>query len=261
MADAPAWRLPIRDALRAMTDQTLDGDTFLRSVMHHERWIVSGRLHADGRQELGVLSTPKGRILEVYSDEEALALMERVHGDEFTGSLLTLEGHALFVGLEGAGVDRVNINPGSEPKLSYRNEQVDLLVAWAQQARVELSVLESHRVSDPFGALAAYDNFHLVYERHGENASLVLAPDAQERALGAVFTAWDTADTFRAVMQDESDGVLEIVRMHAKDVFPLMQRLDVQGIVFNPWTQLPARALSVDILSEILPRIEAPAHH
>lgn len=259
MADAPVWRLPIRDALRAMTEKNLDGDTFLRSVMHHDRWLVSGRVHPDGRQELGVLSTPKGRILEVYSDEEALALMERVHGDEFTGSLLQLEGHALFAGLEGAGIDRVNLNPGSEPKLSYRNDQVDLLVAWGKQARAELAVLEPDRVREPFAALATYDSFYMVYELHGEHSSLVLAPDSLGRALGAVFTSWDTADTFRAVMQDESDGVLEVVRQSAADVFPLMQRLDVQGIVFNPWSQLPARALSAGILSEILPRLH-PAH-
>lgn len=260
MADAPTWRLPIREALVAMTAKTLDGDTFLRSVMHHPTWLVSGRNRSDGQSELGVLTTEKGRILEVYSDAEALEAMEGVHGNEFTGTILQLEGHELFLRLAEMEIDRVNLNPGQEPKISYRNEQVELLSAWAKQARVELAVLESQRVHDPFGALASYDNYHLIYQVDGTNSSIVLAPDPQGRALGALFTSWDTADAFRTRLQDEAAGTLEIVRVAASEAFPLMKRLDLNGIVFNPWSHLPARALRADILDEILPKVSAAGH-
>jgi len=227
--------------------------------MHHERWLVSGQ-EMDGGQALGVLQTEKGRILEVYSDEEALMEMELMHGNEFTGSILPLEGHALFQRVADMQIDRINLNPGSEPKISYRNEQIELLSAWAKQARVELAVLEPQRVQDPFGALATYDNYHLVYQVEGDTSSIVLAPDSLGRALGALFTSWDTADTFRRVMQDEVSGVLEVVRVSAAEAFPMMKRLSVQGIVFNPWSQLPARALRVGVLDEILPKLEHIGH-
>lgn len=253
MSQAPPWRLPMREALQKMTDKTLDGDTFLRSVMHHPRWLVSGQI-IDGQPALGVMSTAKGRILEVYSDAQALESMERVHGDEFTGSILELEGHVVFEGLAAAQIDRVNLNPGSEPKLSYQHGQIDLLSAWAKQAKVELALVEPERVHDPLGVLAHYDNFHLVYQSVGESPSIVLAPDPEGRALGAIFSSWDTADAFCQVMKDEAQASLEAVRVPANEVFPLMKRMSVQGLVFNPWSLLPVRALRADILDELLKR-------
>lgn len=260
MNEASEWRLPIQDALEKMTRKELDGDVFLRSMMHHPSWLVPGRHGARGL-ELGVITTPKGRILEVYSDEDALARMERQSGSEFTGELVRLEGHDLFASLAALQVDRLNLNPGQEPKLSWRAEQIDLLVAWGRQAKVELALLEPERVRDPVGTIAAYDGYYLVYERNEDTHSIVLAPDSRGRSLAAVFTSWDSVEAFRASMQSEASGVLETVEFSAKELFPLIQRLDVQGLVFNPWSLIPARALSVALLSEIIPRTEQPHLH
>lgn len=255
MANDPPWRLPIAEALTEIEAKRIDGDLFLRSVMHHPSWLVSGRQHPDGRKELGVLQTEKGRILEVYSDREALLSMEKVHGDAFTGTILELEGHELFIQLDEGRVDRVNLNPNSEPKISYQHAQIELLAAWARQAQVELALLEPDRVHDPFSAIANYDNYYVVYDTSGRNASIVLAPDAHGRALGAMFTSWDTADAFCKVMQEKSEDTLEAIRMAGSDVFPIMQNLSVQGMVFNPWSLLPARAIHADALTQIIPRI------
>lgn len=255
MANDAPWRLPIAEALTEIEAKRIDGDLFLRSIMHHPSWLVSGRQHPDGRKELGVLQTPKGRILEVYSDRNALLSMEQVHGDSFTGTILELEGHELFMQLADSQVDRVNLNPSSEPKVSYQHEQIALLSAWAKQTQVELAVLEPDRVHDPFSALANYDNFHLVYDTSGRNASIVLAPDAHGRALGAVFTSWETADAFCKVMQEKDEDSLEAIRMPGSEVFPIMKNLSVQGIVFNPWSLLPAQAIHADALTQIIPRI------
>ena len=261
MSTAAPWRLPIRDALTQMVEQRLDGDVFLRSLMHHDAWLVSGQL-VDGAPALGVMSTERGRILEVYSDEEALASMERTHGTEFTASILRLEGHALFARVDEMQIDRINLNPGSEPKLSYRDaEQMALLAAWARQARVELALLEPARVDDPANALATYYNYHLVYQRQGEGSSIVLAPDTEGRSLGAIFSSWGAADAFCRAMQAEASGALEVVRITASELFPMMQRMRVQGLVFNPWTSIPARALRADILDELIPRAHGEHRH
>lgn len=252
--DVP-WRLPVDQALRDIEAKRIDGDLFLRSIMHHASWLVSGRKEEDGGTSLGVLQTDKGRILEVYSDREALLSMEQTHGDAFTGTILELEGHELFMQLEDIEIDRVNLNPGSEPKISYQHGQISLLSAWARQVRVELALLEPERVHDPFGALANYDNYHLVYDTSGTNASIVLAPDAHGRALAAIFTSWDTADAFCKVMQERAEDTLEAIRIPADQVFDIVQKLSVQGMVFNPWSLLPARALHADALAQIIPRI------
>lgn len=252
--DAP-WRLPVDEALTEIEAKRIDGDLFLRSIMHHPSWLVSGRSDENGAQSLGVLQTPKGRILEVYSNRDALLSMEQRHGDSFTGTILELEGHALFMQLEAIDIDRVNLNPASEPKISYQHGQIALLSAWARQAQVELAVLEPDRVHDPFSVLANYDNYHLVYDTSGRNASIVLAPDPHGRALGAIFTSWDTADAFCKVMQEQGEDTLEAIRVPAEEAFDIMQKLSVQGMVFNPWSLLPARAIHADALTQIIPRI------
>lgn len=252
--DAP-WRLPIDQALTEIEAKRIDGDLFLRSIMHHPTWLVPGQNTSSGGQSLGVLQTPKGRILEVYTDRDALLSMEQRHGDSFTGSILEIEGHALFMQLEDMQIDRVNLNPASEPKISYQHGQIALLSAWARQAQVELALLEPDRVHDPFSALANYDNYHLVYDTSGKTASIVLAPDPQGRALGAIFTSWDTADAFCKVMQEQGEDTLEAIRFSGKDAFEILKKLSVQGMVFNPWSLLPARALHIDALEQIVPRI------
>lgn len=252
--DAP-WRLPVDQALVDIEAKRIDGDLFLRSVMHHPSWLVPGQRGEDGSLSLGVLQTEKGRILEVYTNRDALLSMEQLHGNAFTGTILELEGHALFMQLEQMEVDRVNLNPASEPKISYQHGQIALLSAWAKQAQVELALLEPERVHDPFSVLANYDNYHLVYDTHGKNASIVLAPDPHGRALAAIFTSWDAADAFCKVMQEHAEDTLEAVRVPADQLFDIVQKLSVQGMVFNPWTLLPARALHVDALTQIMPRI------
>lgn len=260
MSDTPSWRLPIERAIAEMTDKSLDGDVFLRSMMHHDAWLVPGRSTAKG-VELGVISTPKGRILEVYSDADQLQRMELKEGAEFTGEILRMEGYELFSALAALQVDRLNVNPAYEPKISWRGEQIELLVAWAKQAAVELAVLEPERVRDPLGTLASYESYYVVYENYEDAHSIVLAPDNQSRSLAAVFTSWDCVEAFRSAMQSEASGVLEAAQLPAVELFPLVQRLDVQGMVFNPWTHLPPRALSAAFLDRVMPRLQSVHLH
>lgn len=248
------WYLPLPEALVAIHKGEVDGDTFLRSMMYHGTWLVAGRHTDGGGISIGVIATPKGRILEVYSDREALERMELREGQEFTGEFLSLPGHRLFRAIQALHVDRVNLNPGDEPKLSYRGEQVELLTAWAEQVEVELALSTPDRVVNPMESLARFQNYHVVYERQGDANAIVLAPDTHGRALAAVFTSLDAAESFMAVMAPETAGTLEAVRLDARAAFEMVQRLNVQGMVFNPWTPLPARALQIGVIDELLAR-------
>lgn len=251
-----SWYLSIEDALQGIADNAIDGDDFLRAIMAHPRWLVAGRNLPDGQQELGVIQVGDARLLEVFSDRDALARMERAHGQEFTGSIIEMPGYALFMGVQDAGITRVNINPGDERTNSYQTpEQIELLAAWAKQVRMELALLEPERVPEGLNILANYDEYHVVFEAIGAFSSIILAPDNEGRAMGAIFTSWKNAEAFCGIVQDPEDAPLQIMPIPASELFPLMQSLNLQALAFNPMSPIPARAVGIHILNVILPAI------
>ena len=108
------WTLAVRDALAGVRAGALDGDTFLRSVMHHPGWLVAGRRLTDASGqpsglELGVIRKEQGAILEAYADEEALALLEEGRGAGEIDAAMLAAGYALgpfgLIDLVGADIN------------------------------------------------------------------------------------------------------------------------------------------------------------
>ena len=253
------WTLAVRDALAGVRAGALDGDTFLRSVMHHPGWLVAGRRLTDASGqpsglELGVIRKEQGAILEAYADEEALALLERQDGAEFTGAVVRLGGVELFSQLDRLGVARVNLNPGSPDTVHYKREQVPLLAAWARRCRVELALHAPERLPDPLVALRDHDEYHIVVQRDApDSASFVLAPDEGGRQLAAIFTCRETAEAFAEVLAPRAEAPLEVLPQPAERLFRELQALGLDGLVFDPLGPAPARALAAGVLEHLVP--------
>lgn len=248
------WKYPLPEALELVRGGQIDGDTFLRSLMHHRAWLVPGRVNPEGLAEIGVIQTAKGRILEVFTTPQTVETLERGEGDEFTGQLLRFTGWELFAKLDELAVDRLNVDPGSAATVHYKRNQLPLLADWAGQAQVEVALYDPDALSSAVEVLASWSGYHLVYERSEEGDAMVLAPDSHGRRLAAIFSSWDTADAFVRVMADEAEGPLEVIRRPASALFASLERHNLDGVVFNPLSHLPARAFHAGILGELAKR-------
>ncbi len=239
-----------RAAAALARDGALDGDGLLRSIMSHARWLVPG--DGDyGPRRVAVLSTPEGgRIVEIFSDDEALSAFARREGSR--PDVFELPGHALFGALAATSVDRIKIDVHEGHHFSYGRDQLPLLAAWAERVRTEVALYEPDRVHDPLRVLWQHPEY-LVPVHHVEgDAELVFAPDDDERALAALFTADDVATEFVEAMTPWVEGELELVRQKGEAVFRMLGALDIDGVVFNPFTSLPARALDAAVIPRIL---------
>lgn len=246
------WKYPLPEALELVRSGQIDGDTFLRSMMHHRDWLVPGRVNEHGLAELGVIQTSSGRILEVFSNSTTVEALERRDGDAFTGQLLRFSGWELFGKLDELSVDRLNVDPGSAATVHYKRNQLPLLADWAGQAQVEVALYDPDALPSPARVLAQWAGYHLVFERDAEGDAMVLAPDPHGRRLAAIFSSWDAADAFVRVMADEADGPLEIVRRPGTELFTSLERHNLDGLVFNPLCHLPVRAFHAGILAELV---------
>lgn len=239
-----------RTAASLARDGVLDGDGLLRSVMSHSRWLVPGE-GDEGPRRVAVLSTPEGgRIVEIFSDEEALDVFARREGSR--PEVFELPGHALFAALAASSADRIKIDVHDRHHFSYGRDQLPLLAAWAERVRTEVALYEPERVNDPLRVLWQHPEY-LVPVHHVEgDAELVFAPDDEERALAALFTADDLATEFIEAMTPWVEGELDLVRQKGEAVFRMLAALDIDGVVFNPFTSLPPRALEASVVPRIV---------
>lgn len=246
-----------RAAATLALDGRLDGDALLRAVVSWPHWRVRGVERAGDTSRVPVLVTPDGyRVLECFSDEDALRDFEErpdVAPLEGLGDVTVFRGDVLFGALSSRDVMRVSIDQHSPHGLSYQGPRVDELARWAAIARAEAALLDPDRVPDAVRVLVEFEHWHVVL-RAGPGsgpASMVLAPD-EHRALGAVFSAPDTAAAFVAHATDALPGELRTEIVNGRDLFATLEAMRLDGVVFNPLGPLPARAFHASLFPRVL---------
>lgn len=255
--------LTVREAAAACHAGTLDADTLLRVMMRHDGWRVAATPDAHGRPKLTVLTAPSGdRILELFSDDEALATFLAGAPDEAGTEMVTVTGWDLFTRLPADAVATVNVDPGTSLKFSWAGDRIEVLRAWARTVRVEVALEDPDAVVDPFAILGGYDAWFMVARAGAEGHEVVLAPD-DTRNLAAVFTADDHVDTFVEMLGDGLGEDPARMRYDGATLFALLERFDLDGLVFNPASDRP-RALASGALAELVrgaERANGHAHH
>jgi hypothetical protein len=254
------FHLPVEEAIVGTRDGDVDGDTLLRSLALHDEWLVPGRSTDNGGIQLGVITKDGGgRILEAFSSREALLHLENKEGDEFTSSVVELNGFQWMEQVKELNIDRLNLNPGSDESVYYKREQLEVIEAWGRLGRAESALYYPERVPDHLGALAGYEDYAVViYGESEEDGGIMLAPDSKERRLGAIFTTFSAANDFVNTLEDDFGEPMRPVKMAPKQWVPLFQRLDVDGLVFNAWSSMPAIAVNKGILEPLADRLKPP---
>lgn len=227
---------------------------FYRALMNHTWWLA-GQREAHGALRLGLLRPEGGgRIIELFSDDDAIQGFEAQTGEPWTPHRLHLAGFEIFGALREDFVDRLNVDPLSPHTFHFLHTQVPMLRQWARIVQLETALNEPGRIGDPIGVMAGFDDYHVVVvpKGHGQGHDFVLAPDHVGRSLAAIFTSEDAAQSFADAVKDELDRPPVVQPRGAVELFTQLKAMTLQGLVFNPWTDLPARALSAQIIDPIL---------
>ncbi len=251
------WGLAPREACARARDGAIEGGALLRALLTWPLWIVPGT----SRWRVPVMRTPDGaRILELFSDPEALAAFEAA---EPTADLpevgdLRLEGWRLFRALGDEELARVSVDTHSPHACSYQGDDIAELRRWAAIVELEAALRSPDDVADAVGVLASFGSYLVVVRGHAPHEEVVMAPD-EERELAAVFTAPDAAEQFMESAIDALGPELRAISYAAPDLFAALDRMDLDGVVFNPVTHLPPRAFQPALIRRLRERCESTA--
>lgn len=226
-----------------------------RTIMAWPAWIVPTTDAGPGHPGLPivVLTDHRGwKVMELFSDQAALDTFRERVDDEPPGEVVRLAGFHVFSTLADEAVQRINLDLHSPHATHFFEQQIPLLRAWADVVAVELALTVPERIGDPFATLRRFDGYNVLMRQGAAEKGLVMAPDTHDRTMAAVFTADDTVDEFIGAVGDELDGELSIERMDGETLFGLLDRLPLDGIVFNPLGHLPPVALAPTVIERIL---------
>ena len=245
-----SYQLCPREAVQHFRAERLDADGLLRAIVTHPAWWVPAQSDPAGVARIGIQARENGtRVLEAWSERTLMP-------DDAQAEAVAIAGFVLFSRVHTYGVHRVTLNHDTPESLFYLSDQFSLLAAWGAVGSVETALVDPELVGDPFGVLHGFNAWHVLVRagvQQGEAGDIVLAPDAQDRELAAVFTAPDACRHFEKSMQ--LAGVLDEVTVQTVDgseLFGQLQYAGIDGVVFNPLTPLPVRALRAEALAKIL---------
>lgn len=243
----------ISEAIQEFRDGHLSDADLYRTLMAWPSWHVRAEESDEGTR-LGVLTDHRGfRVLELFSDGEALEAFHARETDAERGKMLQMAGFQLFSTLADESVQRINLDLHSPHATHFFEQQIPLLRAWAEVVTVELALAVPDRMANPFAILRRFDGYNVLVRELGEHRDFVMAPDPDlDRTLAAVFTADDTIEEFIEVVEAQLEGTLHVERMTGAELFEALGQMPLDGVVFNPLTHLPPIALSAQAIPRIV---------
>jgi hypothetical protein len=262
-------------ALSRYANRQLDADHLMLALMQHDGWLVPLQEDAPAPEQLtadtlemrlrAFTDTEGNLFFNAYSGPEAVEatrLRQQAEGspDLMGDQFVKLPGWMLFT-FEVPGCAYLNLDPHLPHAQHFRAEQFGQLHEWARLVGLD-AVLERVLTAPEINAqdvatLLDFDHYHLltttVPATPGTEAAeprLALAPDAQNRVLGAVFTTEMSADLHSQWMYDNGPEGLEITRRRfdGRTLWRILAQLtELDGLVFNCRGPLQPKAFSLGL--------------
>ena len=243
--------ISLREAIQQTLDGKLSGPALLRRFMTHDDWRVPVHVDAEGKQfPVYIKDTDDQRFALYFTDEQGYQDGCAAIGAELMGErVLRLAGRTLFLNL-GDDADIISINWNSPPQIFFKKAQVPSLRRWAQAVNVEHTLMSP---TPDLSLLKHFDAFYIVLQKIPEGFALVLAPDAHDRKLAAVFTAEDALEAF---LKDERIGKFEfepVTRtVPGQQLFEDLQDMPLDGIAFNCAGPVPQRRFAAALANAVV---------
>ena len=211
----------LAESLRAFQDNPTHHSEVFRLLIGHSLWYVPSR---EGQPLLQQIENENH--LHIYSSNEHLT--EHNHAEigsiEFTSKWL-------FANLPP--VDSIVIDGHTEHALQIPAGLFSSLTRMNRAQKIE-GILAAQSNDDNFmAALKDFDAYYLplVQDSNGQN-HVALAPDHQQRALVAVFTAEDAAQRFMQAATEKLNN-LQMDIVTGEKLFHHLDLLPLDGMVLN----------------------------
>lgn len=209
----------------------------LRAIVTHDAWWVPAK---DGQP---ILNQRDGEThLNLYSSEE------NTTGIAQTGIDLQKESDWVFSNLPN--VANVIIDAHLEHALQIPQVYLDNVIRMHKALALEthLSMMHADNWMTPLQSFEHY-LLPLVEDEQGR-LHMALAPDQQQRALVAVFTAEDAAQRFLQAAGDKL-GKIHMDLIDGEKLFTQLNLLPLEGLVFNCYGPVATIALNKDTIAQL----------
>ena len=227
------------ELIDAWRSKQMSGTALMRGLVSYREWLVllseasvAETLVSNSLTRLQYNVSPDGKKrLPIFSSEEALKayLDDSQAGQHY----LKTEGTWVFK-LPFPELDEIWIDPAQPEPIFYGKEHFERFGELAAAIEIEKDLTQLRAGSSSDGACVRvrdYPAYRIVVNRVDNR--LVMAPDQEGRILAAVFTAEDACDAFLDEASIQNGAQLEPLIYCGKDLFELLSKMDLTGIVFN----------------------------
>lgn len=191
----------------------------------------------------------QGQRLMLFSDVSAMQAAEAAKlisagGPSF--KISPAEHHQLLAKLSGLWV-----NPGSPQALKIEEEDFKTYQDLVKGLAVERCLAGLNESPDFNGILRKYKAWWIILV--DGQSKLMLLPDEQGRQFAAVFSAWDGVEAAVSKLVSETEYKNPAaIPMTGTELFTQMQKLDVEGMIFNCAGPVQSHSFSKELANEIM---------
>jgi len=233
-----------RQAIERYLENKLSGTELLRSIASYSRWVVPARF-SGGQPVFLEVGANGSRHFYMFSDTQAFEQTLGTLGSNVIGEhFIQLTGDAVLLSFDDS-VDDLNINPNSEHPIYYKRHQFSLLRRWARVIRVERALDTVLSTNGGYDVIRDFDGYQIVMRSDQLGHNLMLAPDTRGRKLAAIFTAEDTLEAYLNEMRCDGWRDLEPLMMRGAELFDLLPKTPIDGLVFNCCGPVVAKAFTL----------------
>ncbi len=231
---------------------TIDNVTLMRRLANHKGWIIPARM-VEGRPAPLLQKRGEQLWMLAFADEAAFTEWKAGHEENSkTGDEVVKVAGTGVVQMIHPTLDGVTYVISGGRALHYNKEQLVPLRRLGLGVLTEQVLDGTAQVARAWDLLADYDGFVLARDRRGEQDQLLLVPNNEGKKLVAIFTNPDTVQAWQKATEGKIPFEPTFTRHSGRGLFDLMNRIDVDGMVFNPAGPVPARAVTKEFASKVL---------
>ncbi|MCB1179276.1 MAG: hypothetical protein KDK36_16970 [Leptospiraceae bacterium] len=238
-------------------DGIITGFGLMEAMARFDRWLVGIERLEEGYIPETIRDEDGNLFINLFSKPEYMDLYGKTWGEKFRPKFfLTLNGSWIFKNLP-SGLEYLNIDPDSEHSILYKKHQIELLMEIGKMIEIDLSmrkiigttVKKFVDIKEEFQNLKNYSDYYFITK----DEKAPLAPDDSNRKLIPVFTSKASAKMFSDWLKSGQEiEDLEIKQFSGHEIFPKLQKLQLDGIVFNCSGPITPCAFTLELAKKVI---------
>lgn len=242
----------VLSTLEKFAAKQVNADAVMRALVSHPDYFVPisfaptlGRSEFERIVMISASGGPPPGELYVFTDESCLDAL----GKQPLGSFVTpVSGIELFCALPEAGLKKLKVNPGGKLEHFWfvGEEALSLARLWGRAVRLEVLLGDPSKPKAAlYAALRTFEAFTILVHPNGAVATAQGLGGFKNPAM--VFTS---PDSFARMQAQAPSCTLK--HLGARELFELLPRAGVDGVIFNPLGPGSKAAFPLSIVTNVL---------